>query len=39
MKIFLTYATSNMDKSNEICGVSLSGFGTTLKIWSNFQAI
>jgi hypothetical protein len=28
-----------MDKSNEICGVSLSGFGTTLKIWNNFQAI
>jgi hypothetical protein len=30
MKIFLTYATSNMDKSKENSGVSLSGFGTTL---------
>lgn len=39
MKIFLTYATSNMDKSKESYGVSLSGFGTTLYIRNNFQAI
>jgi hypothetical protein len=33
LKIFLTYATSNMDKSKEISGLSLRAFR------NNFQAI
>jgi hypothetical protein len=35
--MFLTYATSNMDKSKEISGVSLRGFGTTLKFGTTFK--